>query len=321
MVRHARVLGTRRPRRWCRFGRRDGLTGRAPATRGRAGAPARPAAGLRALSCAVAIAVLAVLPGGAPSLAAGGPATIRALSVEPGATGPVLHVATTGRLDVVHYSPQPGVWVVEAPADAFAGDVPAVSAPDAGVRRAEVTLAEEYGKALTRLTVWLERPATAELVERDDGFDLVFAAPDAPPATSAAVSVEPVEPAAAPGPESAPAGNLYRVVPEVGDGGVVVRLEGDGRLAGRTFTLPDPPRVVLDLPGVVCRTRRHVLPVGAAGVRRVRVAQHRAVPEPVTRVVVDLDDATLADTAAFEPRGDHCGCRGSGPGRPPGPEK
>jgi len=306
MVRHARVLGARRPWRRCRFGERDGSIGRARGELLRsAGQPAhRPAAGrsVRWFSWALAAAVAAAAPWGVAPPAAAGTASIRALSVEPGPEGPVLHVATTGPIEVVHYSPQPGVWVVEAPASAYAGGVPSVASPDLGIRRAEVALAEEYGKALTRLTVWLERPAAAELREREGGFDLVFAASAADGGTG---EVEAAPVAAVPEPEEPqPARrgrNLYRLEAEASGTGVVVQLDGDGRLEGRSFTLPDPPRVVVDLPGVVCRTPRHVYPVGAAGVRRVRVAQFRAVPEPVTRVVVDLETSEAAADLDFRP--------------------
>ena len=76
----------------------------------------------------------------------------------------------------------------------------------------------------------------------------------------------------------------------VGDpAGVSVLLAGDGPFAGQLFTLENPPRVVLDLPGVVSRVSQRVHAVEQAGVYRVRVAQFQVSPEPVARIVVDLE--------------------------------
>jgi len=76
----------------------------------------------------------------------------------------------------------------------------------------------------------------------------------------------------------------------VGDpAGVSVLLAGDGPLAGQLFMLENPPRVVLDLPGVVSRVGQRVHAVEQAGVHRVRVAQFQVSPEPVARIVVDLE--------------------------------
>jgi type IV pilus assembly protein PilQ len=56
--------------------------------------------------------------------------------------------------------------------------------------------------------------------------------------------------------------------------------------------LENPDRVVVDLPGVINRVNRHLFPVNSEFVQQVRVAQFKAVPEPVTRVVVDLKRPT-----------------------------
>ncbi len=69
----------------------------------------------------------------------------------------------------------------------------------------------------------------------------------------------------------------------------MIELKGDGALSGTAFTLPDPDRLVIDLQGVVKRFNRSIYPVGSGPVRQVRVAQNRTVPEPVTRIVIDLE--------------------------------
>ncbi|HKF45534.1 MAG TPA: AMIN domain-containing protein, partial [Thermoanaerobaculia bacterium] len=69
---------------------------------------------------------------------------------------------------------------------------------------------------------------------------------------------------------------------------VRVSLLGDGTLASRDFVLENPPRLVIDLPGVKNQVRHRVFPVQSDLVSRVRVSQFQSAPEPVTRVVLDL---------------------------------
>ena len=87
-----------------------------------------------------------------------------------------------------------------------------------------------------------------------------------------------------------PATRLESVDPVQVAGGVQVQIRGDGVFDYRTFTLQNPNRLVLDLIGVrnVLGTRH--LQVGIDPVEQVRVAQFKADPEPVSRVVLDLFD-------------------------------
>ncbi len=69
---------------------------------------------------------------------------------------------------------------------------------------------------------------------------------------------------------------------------VTVALLGDGVFAPKDFLLENPPRLVIDLPGVKNQVRRRVVPVKSSLVTRVRVSQFQSSPDPVTRVVLDL---------------------------------
>ncbi len=172
--------------------------------------------------------------------------------------------------------------------------------PSLGIERAELSEVDEFGKRVTRLTVWLEEPSQLRLDTTSGGLDLVFASfgargDPAPKAKSEPVVavVAPVEPAppmdetteALPG----EATNLLEVIAIASGDGAVIELKGDGVLSGTSFTLPNPDRLVIDLPGVIKRFNRSIYPVGSGPVRQVRVAQNRTVPEPVTRIVIDLD--------------------------------
>ena len=256
----------------------------------------------------VVMAICVLLGPGLPGWAADPVTVIRGLAAEAAEPGAVIHLDATGELDTVHYSPQPGVWIVEMPAASWMDDAARLSAPGLGIERAELSDVEEFGKRVTRLTVWLAEPTEMELVPVASGLDLRFASLATRPSEQrVAVDQAPVEaPAAAP-----PAGDLVRrlptvtavadpqpaaastrslrsVVPVRSGGGVVVELRGDAALQGQPFTLDNPPRVVVDLNGVVNLERRHLFAINSELVSQVRVAQYRAEPEPITRVVVDL---------------------------------
>ncbi|MCM3877780.1 MAG: type IV pilus secretin PilQ [Thermoanaerobaculia bacterium] len=80
------------------------------------------------------------------------------------------------------------------------------------------------------------------------------------------------------------------------DGKLVATLAGNGSFAYETFALENPPRYVVDLPGVLLATTRRSQDVRHAAVNRVRVSQFKGGSEPVTRVVFDL--ASPAEPAA-----------------------
>lgn len=71
--------------------------------------------------------------------------------------------------------------------------------------------------------------------------------------------------------------------------GVVVDLKGDGSFGYEAFLLQNPPRYVVDLAGVRNASPRKT-PETSGAVTRVRVAQFKTDPTPVTRVVFDLRD-------------------------------
>jgi type IV pilus assembly protein PilQ len=87
-------------------------------------------------------------------------------------------------------------------------------------------------------------------------------------------------------------GELLDVVIADGDPGqAVVSLVGAGEFEYDAFVLDNPPRLVVDLPGVTSRLEMNHYRVGEAGVTRVRAGQFRQDPYPVSRVVFDLESA------------------------------
>lgn len=252
----------------------------------------------------VVMAICVLLGPGLPAWAADPVTVIHGLAAEAAEPGAVIHLDATGELDTVHYSPQPGVWIVEMPAASWMDEATRLSAPELGIERAELSDVEEFGKRVTRLTVWLAEPAAMELVTLASGLDLRFGslatrpfeqraameeAPAAMPAADDLVRRLPTVTAVAqPQPAPASSRNLRSVVPVRSGEGVVVELRGDAALQGKPFTLDNPPRVVVDLDGVVNLERQHLFAINSELVSQVRVAQFRAAPDPVTRIVVDL---------------------------------
>jgi type IV pilus assembly protein PilQ len=85
-----------------------------------------------------------------------------------------------------------------------------------------------------------------------------------------------------------PATRLSGVSVQTIDGKLVATLAGNGSFAYETFALENPPRYVVDLPGVLLATTKKSQEVRHAAVSRVRVSQFKGGSEPVTRVVFDL---------------------------------
>jgi len=272
----------------------------------------------------VVMAICVLLGSGIPAWAVESVTVIRGLAAESGSSGAVVHLHATGDLETVHYSPQPGVWIVEMPEVSWNQDTALLSAPDVGIERAELSDVDEFGKRVTRLTVWLTEPAQMELVTVDEGLDLRFASlsavvsdrvvtvdelpvdssPQTPPTDDLVRSLPAVTHVETPAAAPTTANSLISVVPVRSGEGVVVELRGDGQLHGQTFVLENPDRLVVDLHGVINREKRHLFPVNSDQVQQVRVAQFRAAPEPITRIVVDLKDAasyefTQSDSGAL----------------------
>jgi type IV pilus assembly protein PilQ len=124
-------------------------------------------------------------------------------------------------------------------------------------------------------------------------------APIAPPAPAAQQAAAPAPvatqptgtaqaPYVAPNPSGVAATRLEDVVVENGTEGPRVRIRGDGDFAYSTFQLADPARFVIDLQGVTNGAPRATVAGTGDPLQRVRIAQFKSQPSPVSRVVLDL---------------------------------
>ncbi len=96
-------------------------------------------------------------------------------------------------------------------------------------------------------------------------------------------------PLAGPPATGVPASQLYGIEVLQAENGTVIQVAGDGQFEYTSFRLQSPERFVIDLAGVTNMARRSSLPVGSSDVEQIRVGQFKARPDPVSRVVFDLN--------------------------------
>ncbi len=236
------------------------------------------ATGFRAIVAVVAVAlmVVPVVAGGEEGV------TILGMAWTP-RPAPALVVSASGPLAYTRLAPEPGVVVLSFPHASLAARVNPVSAISEGLERAELSAGHAgRGGVTLRLAVAAGRHVAVQALPAGIEVRLVSAT------DAAARSAAPLD--------------LDDVLAVADAGGVSVLLAGNGPLHGKVFTLPEPDRVVVDLHGVVNRVSRRMHPVDASGVRRVRVSQNQVEPEPVVRIVVDLEKP-LPFTFESTPRG------------------
>lgn len=222
---------------------------------------------------------------------------------------------TDGRPAYTGYHPQPDVYVVDLLKTVRQpGLILPTNLPEfiASVAAEEVL---ELGKPMTRITVRFREPVRAFASAEGSGVAIGFDRPevaavepaeaiDVASAFSPEVEVESIEIAAVAAPPPAP---LPEPVEEVavatepatrldavrttGSGAsLAIEMESDGRLDYHVFKLSDPLRVVFDLKGALNKVKGSTIALGDPFVRQIRIAQFQSKPEPITRVVLDLDE-------------------------------
>ena len=110
----------------------------------------------------------------------------------------------------------------------------------------------------------------------------------APVAASARPSGGPVQATRVAAARGSQATSLLSVESKGTDPETAIVLTADGSLASEHFELKNPPRLVIDLVGVVDHTQTKLLQVPSGVVKKVRVAQFATKPRPVARVVLDM---------------------------------
>lgn len=221
-------------------------------------------------------------------------AVIHGLALSQGSTGPEIHLRASGSLETVHYSPQPGVWVIDMPDASWPEAQRRFEDEAAGIEVAELSHVVEFGKRHSRLTVHLASPEDLEVEKVDDGLLLRFKGGGGEEAGTGEAAqlplakLPPVDRVASVA-KNPPHLSLDDIEVRPVGHGVEVRLQATDSLNADILRLPAPDRLVLDFEGVVDRVETHAFPIGSKLIRRVRLAQHQGFPSPVTRLVVDMN--------------------------------
>jgi type IV pilus assembly protein PilQ len=224
------------------------------------------------------------------------------------------------------YEPRPDLLIVDLRDAAVAPSFVTPKTSGELIESIKFEELDELGKRITRLSITHKASAKTDVRSVGQGLAIAFegssSAASSEPAEAAPVETASAAPApavssaplpaetqaaaapthAAPAPASSPAHHeaepsaargeiahsLETVSVEARNGSVAVTLIGDGWFAPKDFVLANPPRVVVDLPGVKNDVRQRSVAVKGDLVTRVRVSQFQTSPEMVTRVVVDL---------------------------------
>jgi type IV pilus assembly protein PilQ len=262
------------------------------------------------------------------------PLEITRLEAREGAPGTLLDVVASGPLVWTSYRDADGNLVIELPNTAPAPGMEGLSSAEGLLARVDVAREGEPERPLTRLTVVgrgdfeytlssEDRVLQLRMTPRGGALAEAPAEPlpeePLPAATEPAAPPEPaptppaMEPAAAPAvalgtpdnpvdgpsPTGVLASRLQAVDVLAADGGVAVVVTGDGQFAYSTFRLENPERFVLDLRGVINTSSAPSIAIGGEVLDRVRVAQFKPRPEPVSRVVFDLRRAVAPTIEAL----------------------
>src|SRR5215831_5596141 len=247
-----------------------------------------------------------------PAATSHGGSTVQEAAFNEDSDGARLVLSSDAPLLYTAYEPRPDTLVVDLPGSTLSDHFVAPSASGDLVTSVRVEPITEMGKRLTRLTIAHKEGARYDVHTVGQGLAVTFdttsttasaETPATPPATAPAVSAAPAQlapaPVAANAAASAPAParvEIAHALEEVrvasAHGELTVSLLGDGALQARDFTLENPPRIVIDLPGVKNEVRKRVIPTSGGQVSRIRISQFQTTPELVTRVVIDLTRPT-----------------------------
>ncbi len=249
----------------------------------------------------------------APTAATPASSKITEAAFNEDADGARVVLTANGPLLYTSYEPRPNLLVVDLRNASVAEGFAAPRAAGGIVEAIKFEELDELGKRTTRLSITHNANAHVDLRSVGHGLAIAFTSPvataeaetpaetpvvttqalsDSPPSTQRSAATEPAAPAvtaaASPSARGEMAHALEKVTAETRGGRVAIMLLGDGWFTAKDFALANPPRIVIDLPGVRNEVKQRTIAVKDDVVTRVRISQFQTSPEFVTRVVVDL---------------------------------
>jgi len=229
----------------------------------------------------------------APATPAAAAMTLNAIEVGSSAA-PQIVLRTSGAPAFTSLSPTSDQFVIDLTGTSKSPMLTIPSQLPAGVSAITADEVTEMGSQLTRVTVRLSQPGTAQAAA--EGNSVTVTLPAAPvvaemPA-SVPVAAPPVHEAEAPVVDSKPLpkAKWLKKIETSGSGAATeVEIATDGAASYSAFKLNSPARVVIDFAGIKDKLAKNTIEVDNSIVKRIRAAQFK--PD-VTRVVLDLSEAT-----------------------------
>ena len=254
------------------------------------------------------------------------PVAIESMELTEADSGARLLIRADGPLVWTQYRDADDNLVLELPNTVAADSVESLTRASGTIAQIEVQEQANGDRPMTRFVISTNRPTEHTLTVDDRVLNLDFVAtgpmvaeaqpapiePEPvsetriadtaqpsleralPPSGIAAIGGTPEEPLIGPAPTGLLATRLQGVETSWVDGMTSIFIRGDGEFAYSSFALDSPNRFVIDLDGVVNTSASSAVSIGDGVVAQVRTSQYQPYPEPVARVVFDLDDPQLA---------------------------
>ncbi len=259
------------------------------------------------------------------------PAEIRSLDLTSAAGLESVELVADRPLVWTSFRDTAGDLVIELPNSVPASSVRSLDSPEGLIAAVDIERVDDATRPMTRLIVKTRKPSEHSLSGEGRLLRIelatVGAAPQTrvasratpeppPPPVSLAYEAVPEEdltpdtsanvvaaqaesslgtpeaPVVGPPPSGVAASQLFSVDVLNRDNPTVVRIAGDGEFAYSMFRLENPERFVVDLAGVVNTAGSATLPVASGEVDQIRIGQFKPRPDPVSRVVFDLQQST-----------------------------
>ena len=218
--------------------------------------------------------------------------TLNAIEVG-SSSSPQIVLRTSGAPAFTSLSPTPDQFVIDLSGTTKSGSLTIPSQLPAAVTAITADEVTEMGNRLTRVTVRLAQPGTAQAAADGNAVTITLPAPavvEAPAVVPAPAAAPVIEAVAKSEETPLPKAKALKKIETSGSGtDTEVQIATDGEASYSAFKLDKPARVVIDLAGIKDKLAKNTIAVDNSIVKRIRASQFK--PE-ITRVVLDLSEAT-----------------------------